>query len=164
MPIAPATTSQWNYYQALAAKAYADNASGQAEALIRGLAMTKAEMSTAIDSLVFKASNTKPAAVMPSYIPPMGSYLAGGHTYKLKLSKYKTSTQLFKDGVYFGTVGFAKANVIINSYLDTPAKAHAAVIEFAKVTGKCGVCHKTLTDPESIAKGIGPKCEKAYKF
>lgn len=33
---------------------------------------------------------------------------------------------------------------------------------YGKTTGECGICHKTLTNPESIAAGIGPIC--AQKF
>lgn len=29
-------------------------------------------------------------------------------------------------------------------------------------TGRCGMCGKELTDPKSIAKGIGPVCEKRF--
>lgn len=34
--------------------------------------------------------------------------------------------------------------------------------EFGKLTGSCCCCGKLLTDPESVAKGIGPVCEKKY--
>lgn len=34
--------------------------------------------------------------------------------------------------------------------------------EFGKITGTCCCCGKLLTDPASIAKGIGPVCEKKY--
>lgn len=34
--------------------------------------------------------------------------------------------------------------------------------EFGKLTGTCCCCGKLLTDPDSIAKGIGPVCEKKY--
>lgn len=35
-----------------------------------------------------------------------------------------------------------------------------ASILYGKEIGACGVCGKTLTDPESIANGIGPVCAK----
>lgn len=40
----------------------------------------------------------------------------------------------------------------------TPGQA----AEFGKLTGTCCCCGKLLTDPASIAKGIGPVCEKKY--
>lgn len=36
----------------------------------------------------------------------------------------------------------------------------AAAKAYGTELGVCGVCHKTLTDPESIANGIGPVCAK----
>ena len=27
-----------------------------------------------------------------------------------------------------------------------------------RLAGRCRVCHRTLTDPDSIAAGIGPEC------
>jgi hypothetical protein len=35
----------------------------------------------------------------------------------------------------------------------------AASIRYGLELGQCGVCGRTLTNPESIAKGIGPVCE-----
>jgi hypothetical protein len=34
--------------------------------------------------------------------------------------------------------------------------------DFGKQSGTCGKCGKQLTDPDSIAKGIGPVCEQYY--
>lgn len=34
----------------------------------------------------------------------------------------------------------------------------AASIRYGRELGHCGICGKTLTDPESIANGIGPVC------
>lgn len=45
-----------------------------------------------------------------------------------------------------------------------PAKCAA---NYGKQTNECGQCHTQLTNPKSIAKGIGPDCEKKfpnYKF
>ena len=32
--------------------------------------------------------------------------------------------------------------------------------DFGKVTGRCGCCGRTLTDPKSKVRGIGPECAK----
>lgn len=37
-----------------------------------------------------------------------------------------------------------------------------AMADYGRQIGSCGMCHRTLTDPESIAAGIGPIC--AAKF
>jgi hypothetical protein len=34
----------------------------------------------------------------------------------------------------------------------------AAFAEHGHATGHCGICSRTLTDPESVARGIGPIC------
>lgn len=33
-----------------------------------------------------------------------------------------------------------------------------ALVRYGKEIGECGVCGRTLTDPESISAGVGPKC------
>lgn len=33
-----------------------------------------------------------------------------------------------------------------------------ALAEYGHQKGRCGICNRTLTDPESIARGIGPVC------
>ena len=38
----------------------------------------------------------------------------------------------------------------------------AASVLYGKSLGVCGVCGRTLTDPESIEKGIGPVCESRF--
>jgi hypothetical protein len=35
----------------------------------------------------------------------------------------------------------------------------AAAIEYGKLTGRCAICARELTDPVSIERGIGPICE-----
>lgn len=40
------------------------------------------------------------------------------------------------------------------------ADVRAASARYGKALGACGVCGRTLTDEVSIAKGIGPVCEK----
>jgi hypothetical protein len=42
-----------------------------------------------------------------------------------------------------------------------PAKAAVA---YGKVVGACAICARELTDPESIARGIGPICAERYAF
>lgn len=37
-----------------------------------------------------------------------------------------------------------------------------AAIQFGKKTGICCLCSRELTNPESIARGIGPICEAGY--
>lgn len=39
---------------------------------------------------------------------------------------------------------------------------YGAMTDYGKQVGECGKCHRALTDPASIAKGIGPTCEKYF--
>ena len=43
----------------------------------------------------------------------------------------------------------------LQAILDDP---QAAQVEYGKLTGRCGVCHRPLEDEESVARGIGPIC------
>jgi hypothetical protein len=38
-----------------------------------------------------------------------------------------------------------------------------AMEAYGKLLGHCGCCGRSLTDPDSIARGIGPECIKTYK-
>ncbi len=40
--------------------------------------------------------------------------------------------------------------------------ARAAAILFGRRTRTCGICNSPLTNPASLAKGIGPKCERKF--
>jgi hypothetical protein len=42
--------------------------------------------------------------------------------------------------------------------IEAAADPYQAAVDFGKRFGKCSVCRRTLTDPESIELGIGPVC------
>jgi hypothetical protein len=44
---------------------------------------------------------------------------------------------------------------ILTAIAHDPAQAAS---NYGHQIGKCGICHRTLTDPESIERGIGPVC------
>ena len=44
----------------------------------------------------------------------------------------------------------------------TIAADDEALARYGRETGTCGVCHRTLTDPESVALGIGPVCRQGF--
>jgi hypothetical protein len=46
--------------------------------------------------------------------------------------------------------------------VDLAADPHTAAVAFGKEYGKCAVCAKELSDPESVARGIGPVCAGRY--
>jgi hypothetical protein len=48
--------------------------------------------------------------------------------------------------------------------LDCAANPAVAAVAFGQAWKLCGVCNRTLTDPESIARGIGPICAEKFGF
>lgn len=48
--------------------------------------------------------------------------------------------------------------------LDVCKDPKAAALNFGRRTGRCSVCNRTLTDPVSIANGIGPVCASRFGF
>ena len=46
--------------------------------------------------------------------------------------------------------------------VETIASDSEALARYGRETGTCGVCHRTLTDPESVALGIGPVCRQGF--
>jgi hypothetical protein len=73
---------------------------------------------------------------------------------------------VYENNNYVGKItdkGVAKGNLsedVINLLLD----ANENLLQLAKIygheTGRCSVCHRTLSDPLSIQMGIGPICAK----
>lgn len=128
--------------------------------------LNAAQLSKYIDMMQgIKANLPKPKPVLATlaYQPPAGQYLINGQHYTLKKSKVHGGILVYTGGGY-GYVGSLAAGkcAAIAEALNTAEKAKACVLAYAKETGKCGVCNTTLTDPKSIAAGIGPVCAKKY--
>lgn len=123
---------------------------GQArhEALMSLGGMTKQAASALIAQ--YSGVPTKVAAKVPA-----GTYLYDGKIYHVKISKTSGANYLLdKWGSYLGAKGWA------GEILGALTQDHMAA--YGKTYGKCGICHKTLTDPASIAAGIGPVCAKKF--
>lgn len=58
-------------------------------------------------------------------------------------------------GDEFFKVSLPKTISVYEAILTDPEKAIAA---YGHEIGRCGICNRTLTDPQSIALGIGPIC------
>lgn len=128
--------------------------------------LSAGELSKYIDmmqQLKAQMPKAKPVLATLAYVPPAGQYLVNGTHYTLKKSKIHGGILVYCDGGY-GYVGALAAPkcAAIAAALDSAEKAKACVLAYAKETGKCGVCNTTLTDPKSIAAGIGPVCAKKY--
>lgn len=55
-----------------------------------------------------------------------------------------------------------KAATVIGELVTIEQDPAAAIIAHGKLTGICGCCGRTLTDPASIEAGIGPVCAKKF--
>lgn len=74
-------------------------------------------------------------------------------------------------GTYLGKVAGGKLITValvgpdierdIATVINDPA---AAAVAYGKRWGKCSVCNRDLTDPESVSKGIGPVCAERFGF
>jgi hypothetical protein len=161
------TESQFSFLIKLIGQAYATDPTARAAELVSAAGLDKAGASLRIDALkaLAKSAPTAPISA-PTYLPSFGSYLVNGKVLTVKKPKWAGSpTWLTIDNALGGSFEKPKAfAAALLAQIDTADKAHAAVIAYAKATGKCGVCHKTLTDPASIAAGIGPVCAKKYGF
>lgn len=94
-------------------------------------------------------------------IPPAkvveGWYLVDGQKVKVKYSK-KGYPHIYEPTFIHGAS--QEGSKIIAAI---EANGAALAIEYGKATGTCGVCSKTLTNPDSIAAGIGPICQGKFK-
>lgn len=48
--------------------------------------------------------------------------------------------------------------------LDVCRDPKSAALSFGRKTGRCSVCNRKLTDPVSVANGIGPICAERFGF
>lgn len=55
----------------------------------------------------------------------------------------------------FHKLGFQRQLSVVEAIAADPAQA---LSDYGHEVGRCGVCNRTLTDPESITRGIGPVC------
>lgn len=133
-------------------------------ALISLGGMSADEISKWIDvtqQLIAQTPKPKFVPVTLAYVPPAGQYLVNGEHLTLKKSKSHGGILVYKGNGYWGALATAKLSAVAEA-LNSAEKAQAACIAYAKQTGKCGVCNTKLTDPKSIAAGIGPICAKKY--
>lgn len=58
--------------------------------------------------------------------------------------------------------GRITAQELRDALLQIEADPEAAAVLHGKASGRCAVCSRDLTDPESIARGIGPICAEKF--
>lgn len=76
-----------------------------------------------------------------------------------------------KDGTYLGRVSgglFRPSSLCSQDNVDEVrevlADPAAAAVKHGRQYGQCACCGKELSDPESVAKGIGPVCAEKFGF
>lgn len=150
----PVTEKMFSFATSLTVQAYADPA--QRITMLADLAGMSEywQVSARIDTLkALVAKQSKPAHEQA--VP--GWYVIDGDTIQVKKGKQTGYSYVVKNGAYLGTKGEG-AEILKKIVAD--GKTYA--VEYAKVTGKCGVCNTKLTDPKSIEAGIGPVCKAKF--
>lgn len=165
----PMTEPQFSYLIGLIGKVYAGDAAGRTKALLEAAGLDFNGASAKID--LYKAADKgTPAAVATvaavqqvlGYDIPAGHYMVDGQHVWVKKGKYGGPKSLEVGGKWFAYLSGQKAIAWLNEHLATEETAYACVLEYSKVTHKCGVCNTKLTDPKSITAGIGPQCKSKY--
>lgn len=156
-----ASTSQINYITSLATDVFA----GQPDMLMRYIAdaagLSNAQVSERLGFLkgLKSAKVATKLAATPVKVVPAGWYLVNGAEYQVKISKKTQAPYLIsKDGTYLGALK-GDAPAILSAIEADPI---GLAKEYGKATGTCGICSKTLTNPDSIAAGIGPICQTKF--
>jgi uncharacterized protein DUF6011 len=159
--MAPITAPQLNYATDLATKIYATNPTMLLAEIADLATLTSAQARLRITRLVdtLKAKHAAELASKPVKVVPAGWYLVDGVEYQVKIAKKSKAPYLIsKDGEYLGALKGDAPKILSAIEADPIGLAK----EYGKATGTCGICSKTLTNPDSIALGIGPVC--AGKF
>ena len=60
--------------------------------------------------------------------------------------------------IFTGRMGMVEANELRTALLRIEADPEAAAVMHGKVSGRCSICSRDLTDPVSVARGVGPIC------
>lgn len=88
-----------------------------------------------------------------------GFYLVNAGAFKVKKSS-KGHLYAMKLDTETGKFEYDKG-AIFNLRPETRMTKEQAA-EYGRRTGVCMICNRTLTDPNSIAQGIGPICIKGF--
>jgi hypothetical protein len=131
------------------------------------------EEDEALEQRIRAFMEAKPAAAPKGFTPtaaepvPAGHYAIGpeGDTkfYRVQYGKAggKWEGFLFIDVQASDDYHPVKDTAVKGAIIDAIKKQGilASTQRYGHELGVCGVCHKTLTDPQSIADGIGPVCQ-----
>jgi hypothetical protein len=161
-------------------------ASSVLSALYRYGSLTPNQLA-AIQRCVAKESAPRPAAVPAAEVDVAPIHVAfdnaktSGLTYpKLRLGAFVFSpapdtgknagaVYVKSEGVYLGKVVGGKLFTSrdaspdnVTQMTEVLADPRSAAIAYGKTFGKCSVCNRDLSDPESVALGMGAVCAKRF--
>ncbi len=137
---------------------------------LRGIVLTSLttrEASAAIDTLKLAPWKPRPNSVLATQVKeavPVGFYFLDGEVYRVKASKATPARRyayIFQvaEGMK-GHYEYTKGAIFRLSMEHKLTREQASSIGHA--TGVCCVCGRELTDPVSVAQGIGPICIQKY--
>jgi hypothetical protein len=89
-----------------------------------------------------------------------GFYLVNAGAFKVKRAKESGRLYAMKLDLNTGKFEYDKG-AIYNLRPETRMTKEQAAA-YGRRTGVCMICSRTLTDPKSIAQGIGPICIKGF--
>lgn len=119
---------------------------------------TKALASAAIDRLMaMPAAKVAPAKAEV----PEGLHLLDGQAYKVKISKAGRPYAEKLVGHSWSYDAARAERAIAKLSADTVATLEEAA-KYGRLTGTCACCARELTNPDSIARGVGPWCAAKY--
>lgn len=182
-PVDGPTEKQVAFYGRLVTERIAD-AAAQADAVARFAGLSKRQASQAIDTILaapkVPATPAAPAAdATPAPVAgldlrqvPSGRYGVPGGDTRLKvqidvITEGKWAGWVFvKDAAEYGQgrrYGSARPGQNYRGDIEAELAAiaadpKAAAARYGALTGRCGICNRTLEDADSVARGIGPVC------
>lgn len=166
-PTGPASEAAFAFAVKLSRQAVTDGA-GLVLVLGELASMNAQQISDRIDTLKVQIKLNQTKTVLASATATIdtiaakqavpGHYMIDGSHVQVKLPKFTKAAYVIKDGAYM-PAKWPETQAIL---ADVAANGQTYAIAYAAKTGKCGVCNTKLTDPKSVAAGIGPVCAKKY--
>lgn len=175
-PTTPATERQINYVRSLIARRDTSAVLTMVSFVERRITadtLTHSEVSTAIDALsnlplkpepVRRDANATERIRVAAADVPEGYYGIGPKN-ETKFYKIDKPTRGNWVGHIFVSIQASDAfypikNMEARRYVieEIAKDPRAAAIRYGKEIGRCHKCHRILTDPDSITRGIGPVC------
>ena len=158
--VAPATDSQYTYITDLLRKhTVPADFLGRANEAIRLRTLDRALASKTIDWLRRQPQVTRKAASANDV--PEGFHIAGGEVYKVQVAVHGSGRKYAKV-LDRETQTFVVASGAIQLLSADTAMTLEDAAKYGRTYNICARCGRTLTDEDSIERGVGPVC--ASKF